>query len=66
MKHESRLMKFVPAGVVLAAAVFLGLSQEKVQDFNLFYILFGSGTVIALLVLAAYDYRSKLRIQGNR
>jgi hypothetical protein len=59
-------MKFVPAGVVLAAAVFLGHSQERVQDFSLFYILFGCGTVIALLVLAAYDYRSKLRIQGNR
>jgi hypothetical protein len=59
-------MKFVPAGVVLAAAVFLGLSQERVWDFNLFSILFGSSTVIALLVLAAYDYRSKLRIQGNR
>jgi uncharacterized membrane protein YciS (DUF1049 family) len=37
-----------------------------VQDFNLFSVLFGSGTVIALLVLAAFDYRSKLRIQGNR
>lgn len=59
-------MKFVPAGVVLAAAVFLGLGQERVHDFDMLYILFGFGTVIALLVLAAYDYRRKLRIQGNR
>ena len=59
-------MKLVPAGIVLAAAVFLGLSQETMQDFNLFYILFGSGAVIALLVLAASDYRSRLRVQGNR
>lgn len=66
MNHESRLMKFVPAGIVLAAAVFLGLSRERMQDFNLFSVLFGGGIVIALLVLAAYDYRSKLRIQSSR
>ena len=59
-------MKFVPAGIVLAAAVFLGCSQERMLDLKPFYILFGSGIMIALLVLAAYDYRSKLRIQGNR
>jgi hypothetical protein len=59
-------MKFVPAGFVLAAAVFLGASQERVQDFSLCYILLGGGIAIALLVLAVLDYRVKLRVQGNR
>jgi hypothetical protein len=59
-------MKLVPAGAVLAAAVFLGLSQERVQNFNQIYIFFGSGAVIALLAVVAIDYRRKLRIKGHR
>ena len=59
-------MKFVPAGVVLAVAVFLGLDQERVHDFDLLYILFGCGTVIALLALAILDYSGRLRRRGNR
>jgi hypothetical protein len=59
-------MKHLPAGVVLAVAVVLGLSQQKVHDFNTPCLLFGIGTVIALLALAAFDYRSKLRILDNR
>ena len=66
MNHDSRLMKLVPAGVVLAAAVFLGLGQEKVRDFDRIDTFFGYGAVIALLALAALDYRIKLRKQGNR
>lgn len=66
MNHESRVLKFVPAGVVLAAAVFLGLDQERVHDFDMLYILFGCGTVIALLALAVLDYSGKLRRRGNR
>lgn len=66
MNHDSRLMKFVPAGVVLAAAVFLGLAQEKVHDFDRIDTFFGYGAVIALLAVAALDYRIKLRKQGSR
>ena len=66
MNHESRLMKFVPAGVVLAVAVFLGLDQERVHDFDLLYILFGCGTVIALLALTVLDYSGKLGRRRNR
>lgn len=60
------LTKFVPAGVVLAAAVFLGLSHEKLGNFSLSYHFFGFGAVIALMALASYDYRSKRRIHGSR
>lgn len=66
MNHDSRLMKFVPAGVVLAAAVFLGHAQGKVHDFDRIDTFFGFGAVIALLALAALDYRIKLRKQGSR
>lgn len=66
MNHDSRLMKFVPAGVVLAAAVFLGRGQGKVYDFDRIDTFFGYGAVIALLALAALDYRIKLRKQGSR
>ena len=59
-------MKLVPAGVVLAGAVFLGLTHEGVNDFTRVGIVFGYGLVIALLALAALDYRTKLRRQGNR
>jgi hypothetical protein len=60
------LMKFVPAGAVLAAAVFLGLSHERLADLGRAYVLFGFGAVIALMALANYDYRSKRRIHGTR
>jgi hypothetical protein len=59
-------MKLVPAGVVLAAAVFLGLAQGKVHDFERIDTVFGYGAVIALLALAALDYRIKLRRQSSR
>jgi hypothetical protein len=59
-------MKFVPAGVVLAVAVFLGLDPEKVRDFDSIDACFGYAAVIALLALAALDYRIKLRKQSNR
>lgn len=64
--NQDRLMKFVPAGVVLAAAVFLGIAQAKVESFDKIYAFVGYGAVIALLALTAVDYRRKLRIQGNR
>ena len=66
MNYESRLMRFVPAGVVLAAAVFLGLAPEKVRDFDRIDACFGYAAVIALLALAVFDYRIRLRKQGNR
>jgi hypothetical protein len=59
-------MKLVPAGVVLALAVFLGLSQERVYDFNVIYTFFGFGAVIALMAVAAVDYRHKTRGQSGR
>ena len=59
-------MKLVPAGVVLAAAVFLGLAQEKVRDLNGIDAFVGFGAVIALVALAAHDYRRKLRVQDGR
>jgi hypothetical protein len=60
------LMKFVPAGAVLAVAVFLGLSQEKLANLNVGFLLFGFGAVIALMAMASYDYRAKRRIHGTR
>jgi hypothetical protein len=65
MNYDSKLMKLVPAGVVLAAAVFLGCGQEKVNDFNVLFALFGFGAVIALMVVAAIDYRRKRASQGH-
>ncbi len=59
-------MKLVPAGVVLAAAVFLGLSQMRMGNLMVIYTLFGFGAATALMALAAYDYRAKRRIHGNR
>ena len=64
--NQERLVNLVPAGVVLAAAVFLGLAQEKVEDFYGIYAFIGFGVVIALLAVGAYDYRRKLRVQGGR
>jgi hypothetical protein len=64
--NQERLVKLVPAGVVLAAAVFLGLAQGKVEDFYGIYAFIGYGVVIALLAVGAYDYRRKLRVQGGR
>jgi hypothetical protein len=64
--NQDRLMKLVPAGVVLAVAVFLGLAREGISDLLRFYALFGYGVAIALLVVAAYDYRRKLRLQIDR
>jgi len=61
-----RLMNLVPAGVVLAAAVFLGLSQERLANVNRDGLFFGFGAVIALMALASYDYGAKRRIHGNR
>ena len=65
MNYNSKLMKLVPAGVVLAVAVFLGRSQERVYDFDVITALFGFGAVIALMAVAAVDYRRKLRIRGS-
>jgi len=65
MNHD-RLMKLVPAGVVLAVAVFLGLAPEKVDDFSKIYAFFGYGAAIALLGLAAYDYRIKRQRYSDR
>ena len=66
MNYDSKLMKLVPAGVVLAVAVFLGRGQERVNDFDVIYTLFGYGAVIALMAVAAIDYRRKLRSQRGR
>jgi hypothetical protein len=66
MNYDSKLMKLVPAGVVLAAAVFLGRSQERVYDFDVISALFGYGAVIALMAMAAVDYRHKTRGQSGR
>ena len=63
MNHDSKLMKLVPAGVVLAVAVFLGRGQEKINDFNVIFTFFGYGAVIALMAVAAVDYRRILRRQ---
>lgn len=59
-------MKLVPAGVVLAVAVILGHTHEGVSDFTKVGIVLGYGTVIALLALAALDYRVRVRKQGSR
>ncbi len=59
MNYDSKLMKLVPGGVVLSVAVFLGCGKERVYDFNAIGTLFGSAAVIALLVVAANDYRQK-------
>ena len=59
-------MKLVPAGVVLAVAVFLGLDPERVTDFHKIYTFIGFGAAIALMALAAYDYRVKRQLHGNR
>jgi hypothetical protein len=64
--NQERLMKLVPAGFVLAAAVFLGLARVKVEDFYEIYAFIGYGAVLALLAVAAIDYRRKLRVQGGR
>jgi tellurite resistance protein TehA-like permease len=60
MNHDSKLMKLVPAGVVLAVAVFLGRGQEKIDDFTVIFAFFGYGAVIALMAVAAVDYRRNL------
>lgn len=65
MNHDSKLMKLVPAGVVLAVAVFLGRGQEKINDFNVIFDFFGYGAVIALMAVAAIDYRKILRRQRH-
>lgn len=59
-------MEFVPAGVVLAMAVTLGYANQGVTDFAKVGTLLGSAAVIAMLALAALDYRTKLRRQGIR
>jgi hypothetical protein len=64
MNYDSKLMKLVPAGVVLAAAVFLGCGQEKV-NVNVLFAFFGFSAVIALMVVAAIDYRRKRASQGH-
>ena len=63
MNHDSKLMKLVPAGGVLAVAVFLGRGQEKIDDFTVIFAFFGYGAVIALMAMAAVDYRRILRRQ---
>ncbi len=64
--NEERLMKLVPAGVVLAVAAFLGLTQLKLEDVNHVYDFIGFGSVAALLAVVALDYRRKLRHQDGR
>ncbi len=64
--NQDRLMKLVPAGVVLAVAVFLGLAPEKVEDFYKIYAFIGYGAAIALMAVAAYDYRAKRQSPGSR
>ena len=64
MNYDSKLMKLVPAGIVLAVAVFLGCSTERVYDFDVMSALFEYGAVIALMAVAAFDYR-KLRGRGS-
>jgi len=59
-------MKLVPAGVVLAVAAFLGLSQMKVEDVYHIYAVIGFGAVAALVAVVVLDYRRKLRGQGDR
>ena len=66
MNHDSKLMKLVPAGVVLAVAIFLGRGRETVNDFNVIFSVFGYGAVIALMAMAAIDYRRKWRVQSGR
>lgn len=61
-----RLMRFVPAGAVLAVAFFFGLTRDKVDDFRALYLVVGFGAAIALMALAAFDYGAKRRIQSNR
>ena len=64
--NQDRLMKLVPAGVVLAVAVFLGLDPAKVSDFSKISTFIGFGAAIALMALAAYEYRIKRHLHGNR
>ncbi len=64
--NQDRLMKLVPAGVVLAVAAFLGLTQARVEDVYKLYAVIGFGAVAALVAVVAFDYRKKLRGQGDR
>ncbi len=64
--NQETLMKLVPAGVVLAVAAFLGLTQAKVEDVYPIYAVIGFGAVAALVAVAVLDYRKKLRGQGGR
>jgi predicted Co/Zn/Cd cation transporter (cation efflux family) len=66
MNYDSKLMKLVPGAVVVAVAAFLGGGQEKVNDFSVIYDLFGCAVVIALIAVAAIDYRQKLTDQSGR
>jgi hypothetical protein len=59
-------MDLVPAGAVLAAAFFLGLSHEKLAHLNRDGLFLGLGAVIALMALANYDYSAKRRIHRVR
>jgi uncharacterized membrane protein YhhN len=65
MNYDNKLMKLVPGAVVVTVAVFLGCSQEKVNDFNVIFGLFGYGAVIALMAVAAIDYRHTLKSHGG-
>jgi len=65
MNYDSKLMKLVPAGVVLAVAVFLGRGTERINDFGVIVTLFGFGAVIALMVVAAIDYRRRPKSHGG-
>ena len=60
MNDDSKLLKLVPAVVVVGVAVFLGCSQGKVYHFNVLCTLFEFGAVIALMAMAAVDYRLKI------
>jgi len=64
--NQERLMKLVPAGVVLAVAAFLGLTQETVENVYAIYAVIGFGAVAALVAVAFLDYRKKLRGLGDR
>jgi hypothetical protein len=65
MNYDSKLMKLVPGAVVLAAAVFLGRGTERINDFGVIFSLFGFGVVIALMAVAAIDYRRKPKSQNG-
>jgi hypothetical protein len=66
MNYDSKLMKLVPGAAVLAVAIFLGRGTERINDFGVIFSLFGFGVVIALMAVAAIDYRHGPKGQHGR